>query len=209
MGSKGFQTCGNDCGAGSKGPGSRGSSANCTSGGRCAPSASPIARLTTSCTNEGSRKRTSALVGCTLTSSRSGGISMKRCASGLRSLMVAPAYAIAMACWMLRSLTIRLFTKSDCGPRAGPSSVRRATNPNTRNCPTTRDTSTRSGRSPKIWKNLSRAEAAGGHCSTLRPLLVNVKPTSGYPRANWVTSLEICADSEESAFRNLRRAGRL
>ena len=37
------------------------------------------------------RKRTSAFVGCTLTSTVSGGISMNTCASGLRSRAVAAA----------------------------------------------------------------------------------------------------------------------
>ena len=62
---------------------------NVTAGAAVVPSASPMARRSTSCTRDRSRKRTSAFVGCTLTSTRSGGSSMKRCTSGCRSLIVA------------------------------------------------------------------------------------------------------------------------
>ena len=58
------------------------------------PSASISARRTTSCTSDCSRKRTSAFVGCTLTSTASGGISMNRCTSGLRSLIDADAVGV-------------------------------------------------------------------------------------------------------------------
>ena len=57
-------------GRGSSGRGANG--VNWSSGARPCPSASPSARRRTSCTRDCSRKRTSALVGCTLTSTRSG-----------------------------------------------------------------------------------------------------------------------------------------
>ena len=66
-------------------PGIRSDGRSCSSGAGPLPSASPTARRTTSWTSDCSRKRTSALVGCTLTSTRSGGISRNRCTSGLRS----------------------------------------------------------------------------------------------------------------------------
>ena len=60
-----------------------------TSGTTSCPSASANARLTTSWTSDCSRNRTSALVGWTLTSTRSGGSSTNRCTSGLRGFTVA------------------------------------------------------------------------------------------------------------------------
>src|SRR5205814_9847911 len=60
---------------------------SCSCGAALWPSVSMNARRTTSCTSDCSRNRTSAFVGCTLTSSASGDISMNRCTSGLRSLI--------------------------------------------------------------------------------------------------------------------------
>ena len=63
-------------------PGRPANGESCSSGAGPRPSVSASARRSTSCTSDCSRKRTSAFVGCTLTSTRSGGISMKRCTSG-------------------------------------------------------------------------------------------------------------------------------
>src|SRR6187200_992430 len=62
---------------------------SCHCGAALPPSASINARRTTSCTNDCSRNRTSALVGWTFTSTASAGISINRWTSGLRSLIVA------------------------------------------------------------------------------------------------------------------------
>ena len=60
---------------------------SCSSGTAPFPMASATACLTASWTNDWSRNRTSAFVGCTFTSTRSAGMSRNRWTSGLRSLM--------------------------------------------------------------------------------------------------------------------------
>ena len=78
---------GNDWDAG---PGANaGGGCSCSSGAAVCPSAAAIARFTTSCTVDWLRKRTSALVGWTFTSTSSGRISTNRWTSGLRSFTVA------------------------------------------------------------------------------------------------------------------------
>ena len=82
------------CAAGDRRRRRRSPAAAAAAARRPAPSASISARRTTSCTSDCSRNRTSAFVGCTLTSTASGGISMNRCTSGLRSLIDADAVGV-------------------------------------------------------------------------------------------------------------------
>ena len=167
-------------------------------------------RRTTSCTSDCSRKRTSAFVGWTFTST-----ALRRHLEeqmDFRAAFLDRRHAVGV--------DDRVRDRPVLDDAAVDEDVlrpaRRAPAPPARRCSRSaegrpRPSSPRADRRARRTSDTADRAAirAGGHWSTVRPPLVSAKPISGYASASCVATRDTCADSAPSDFRNLRRAGRL
>ena len=170
---------------------------SCSCGTPPCPSASISARRTTSCTSDCSRNRTSAFVGCTLTSTASGGISMNRCTSGLRSLIDADAVGVDDRVRDRPVLDDAAVDEDVLRPARRPLlGQRRDVAGQPQAAGLLAHLEQVAALAVQLIQPIAQRSRPAGTASTVRPPLVSVKPTSGYASAS-------CVDDA----RDLRRLG--
>ena len=144
------------------------------------PARPPGARRSTSWTSDCSRNRTSAFVGWTFTSTRSGGDPEEQVHLRASLLDGGDAVGLRMACAIVRSFTMRRLTKTFWAPRTGPWSAERGHVALDRQAASFLAHLHQVGTvAEELKEPLGQPGALADTRSSVRPPLVSVNPTSG------------------------------